>query len=120
MAQMNADGSAPDPAPIKVPFCSGLPQTGTKWNLEVPFRTTRLRGSLPIRRAQVCLGFLYRTLKHTYKPQVRAAVKCQAVDNTNYGNPEPRRHIALSTSRRASSGVLPKAEHDFKSGMSAI
>jgi len=63
MAQMNADGSVPGPAPIKVPFCSGLPQTETKWNLEVPFRTTRLRGSLPIRRAQVCLGFLYRTLK---------------------------------------------------------
>ena len=29
MAQMNADGSAPGPAPIKVPVCSGLPQTGT-------------------------------------------------------------------------------------------
>jgi|APCry1669189204_1035204.scaffolds.fasta_scaffold136313_2 hypothetical protein len=59
MAQMNADGSAPGPAPVKVPVCSGLPQTGTNWNLEVPFRTTRLRGLLPIRRAQVCLGFLY-------------------------------------------------------------
>jgi len=46
-------------------------------NLEVPLRTTRLRGSLPIRRAQVCLGFLYRTLKHTYKPPVRAAVRGQ-------------------------------------------
>jgi len=37
---MNADGSAPGPAPIKVPVCSGLPQTGTNWNLEVPFRSS--------------------------------------------------------------------------------
>ena len=70
MAQMNADGSVPGPAPIKVPVCSGLRQTGTNWNLEVPFRTTRLRGSLPIRRAQVCPGFLYCALKHTYKPRM--------------------------------------------------
>ena len=27
-------------------------------------------GSLTVRRAQVCLGFLYRTLKHTYKPRM--------------------------------------------------
>ena len=67
---MNADGSVPGPAPIKVPVCSGLRQTGTNWNLEVPFRTTRLRGSLPIGRAQVCPGFLYRALKHTYKPRM--------------------------------------------------
>ena len=39
-----------------VPVCGTPEQTGTKWNLEVPCRTTRLRGSLPIRRAQVCLG----------------------------------------------------------------
>ena len=56
------------------PVCGTPEQTGTKWNLEVPCRTTRLRGSLPIRRAQVCLGFLYRTLKHTHKPKVWAAV----------------------------------------------
>ena len=58
------------PAPIKVPVCSGLPQSGTNWNLEAPFRTTRLLVSLTVRRAQVCLGFLYRTLKHTYKPRM--------------------------------------------------
>ncbi len=32
-----------------VPVCGTSEQTGTKWNLEVPCRTTRLRGSLPIR-----------------------------------------------------------------------
>ena len=60
-----------------VPVCGAPEQTGTKWNLEAPCRTTRLRGSLPIRRLQIGLGLLYRTLKHTNKPQVRAPVRCQ-------------------------------------------
>ena len=49
-----------------------------EWNLEAPCRTTRLRGSLPIRRLQIGLGLLYRTLKHPDKPQVRAAVGCKS------------------------------------------
>ena len=44
---------------------------------KVPFRT-RLRRSLPIRRLQIGLGLLYRTLKHTHKPKVRAPVGCKS------------------------------------------
>ena len=49
-----------------------------EWNLEAPCRTTRLRGSLPIRRLQIGLGLLYRTLKHTNKPKVRTPVRCES------------------------------------------
>ena len=65
MAQMNADGSAPGPAPInfKVPFCSSLRQTGTNWNLDrcqagpSPIRAIRaIRGSFPAGRAGVGPG----------------------------------------------------------------
>ena len=40
-------------------------------------KQTKPANSLPVRRAKLFLGFLYCTLKHTYKPQVGTPIGCE-------------------------------------------